>query len=118
MLVGKVDPADLRAALASIRDARFQKLNRDWQAPDSGYVTILVRDTGVSTKHSWHEYLLPGFGGNINTDADYREFVRSWKKTRAAIEGLAPLELRTLQDTDDFRGYVVGAPEKTTWRPH
>ena len=116
LLAGRVDPNDLAAALSMIREVGFQKLTRDWFVPDSAGTTIFVSDDKV-TRRSWHEYLLPGFGGDINTDHEYCAFVRTWKKTCAAIEGLAPIELRRLEEAKEFRGYVVDAPEKTPWRP-
>ena len=116
MLTGRIDKQELADALRCIHDVGFSKLTRDWQVPDSEFTTIAVLD-GQTATHSWHEYLMPGFGGDLNTDADYRAFIRTWKKTRAAIEGLAPIELRPIGNAKEFRGYLVDAPYKTTWRP-
>jgi hypothetical protein len=116
LLAGRVDPSDLADALSCIREAGFQKLTRDWVVPDSDATTIAVTDEKV-THRSWHGCLFPGFGGDVNTDPGYRAFIRSWKKTHAAIEGLAPIELRRLEGLKEFRGYVVDAPEETPWRP-
>jgi hypothetical protein len=117
MMAGKVDAADLKAALSAIRDAGFQKLKNGSVVPDASCARITVAEEGKVTTNGWHECLLPGFGGDINADAEYRAFVRTWKKTRAAIESIAPIELRALKEKEDFRGYVTIAPEKTNWRP-
>jgi hypothetical protein len=116
VLVGKIDPNDITLALRRVRENGFHNLKRDWCVPDSAYTSILVRDAKTA-EHRWHEFLLPGFGGDLNTDAEYRAFVRAWKQTRAAVESLAPIEIRSLGPNEDFRGYVAASPEKTAWRP-
>jgi hypothetical protein len=121
LVAGRVEPGDLAAALVAIRAADFFAKHRDMLVPDSSYTVLMVRDGAQQAVHGWHEYLLPGFGGDLNSDADYRAFVRMWKKTRGALTALAPIEMHTLADRlegrSDFRGYAPSAPEKTLWRP-
>jgi hypothetical protein len=119
LLVGKVDESDVKAMLQAVRDAGFFELGRDYVVPDSSYATIAVRGDNKAAVHSWHGFLLPGFGGDLNTDPSYRAFIKVWKRTAGAIESLAPVELHRLSEragTDTmFRGYVIASPQKTGW---
>lgn len=114
-LVGKVEPKDVDAAIQTIRDAGFHNAAQEWVVHDADYKTIIVRDT-ASSQRSWHEVILPNFGGDLNTDPEYRSFIRVWLKTRAAIESLAPIEVRPLKKDETFRGYDPKVPEHVLWR--
>lgn len=116
MLIGAVETADLEAALKTIRTAGFFKLTRDYLVPDSGSTTIAVRDHEGSSAHSFHAYLMPGFGGDLNTDAEYRRFVRTWMHTHGAIESLAPVRLERLGDRQEYRGYSVAEQRASQWQ--
>ena len=71
MLVGAAEKADVEEMLKAVRLAGFFEAQRDYVVPDSSFTTIAVRDGEGSSVHSFHAYLLPGFGGDINTDAKY-----------------------------------------------
>lgn len=141
MLVGRAAPEDVAVVLRAVREAGFHKLKRDYVVPDAAYTTITVRTTreGAAAAtapaaprdgdggavpervaHAWHGSLNPGFGGDVATDAEYRAFVRAWKRTRGALEGLAPEEVYRLQDVfpdlKEFRGYDLAEPNRTAWR--
>lgn len=114
MLRGAVEIEDLHQVLKRIREGGYFRLKRDYLVPDSAYVTLAVRDQAATAVHSFHEYLLPGFGGDISTDADYRAFVRTWKQARGAVETLAPTRLERL-DNAELRGYDPRAWRRTRW---
>lgn len=139
MLVGRAAPEDVAAVLRAAREAGFDELKRDYVVPDSAYATITVgiarerratttapakHDSGDAVAervaHAWHGSLNPGFGGDVTTDDEYRAFVRAWKRTRGAIEALAPSEVYRLQDVHpdltQFRGYNLAEPYRTAWR--
>ncbi len=120
MLVGRVEKKDVETMLAGLRAAGFWDEHRSDVVPDSAYTTIAASDGQKRTVHRWHEYLLPGFGSDINTDKDYRAFVRMWKRTSGAIEALPPIEVRRLSDELGekrvFRGYIADKPHETVWR--
>jgi hypothetical protein len=122
LLVGKVDPNDLAAALHSLREAGFFTAERaSYAVPDAGSAAILARDGGQFAARIWHGSLNPGFGGNVGTDADYRSFVKMWKAAESALRSLTPLEVQPLSDylkqhaTDTFRGYRPADPWQTPW---
>jgi len=122
LVVGKAPVEDVRDMLAAIRTAGFWDDRRDYLVPDSSFTTIIVNEGGKRVSRQWHEYLLPGFGSSLG-DAKYRDFVRSWKRTRGAIESLAPVEIQRLEEVvgdkpgvkPDFRGYNRAWPSHTPW---
>ncbi len=122
LVVGKVPVEDVRAMLAAVRAAGFWDDHRGERVPDSSYTTIIVSEDGKRVSRQWHEYLLPGFGSSLS-DARYRDFVRCWKRTRGAIESLAPVEIQRLTEVvgdkpgakADFRGYNLANPSDTPW---
>ena len=121
LLIGRVALEDIQTMLVGIRAAGFWEKRRDYVVPDSRFTTIVAHSGNDEARHSWHECLLPGFGGDINTDKEYRSFVRMWKKTMGAITALAPIEVQRLSEkvgkARAWRGYVVDEPHKTVWRP-
>jgi hypothetical protein len=122
LVVGKVPAEDVPAMLAAIRAAGFWDDRRGDVVPDSSFTTIIVNEGGKRVSRQWHEYLLPGFGSSLG-DAQYRDFVRSWKRTRGAIESLAPVEIQRLEEVGGdkpganpgFRGYNIAKPPDTPW---
>jgi len=121
MLIGRVDAASLKDALAAIESSGFPELKRDYPAIDAQSVRIELRRASGVTKRAWTECLMPGVGGDLNSDEENRAFVRAWRKTRGAIAGLEIVELRSLEQVigkaKEFRGYLVDAPVQTSWRP-
>ena len=119
LLVGRAERADVAAMLEAISKAGFIEEKREHHAvPDSASTTIMARTGGKKSLHTWHGCLLPGFGGDINTDGDYRRFVRMWKGTLGAIEGLPPVEVHRLEEKapeGKFRGLDPKEPWKTAW---
>jgi hypothetical protein len=120
MVVGQAPKEDVQELLATIRNAGFLEDRRGYSVPDASDSTIIVRDGSKMASHSWHDYLVPGMGSDLNTDSEYRAFVRMWKKTSGAIESLTPVEIARLDEKLGkervFRGYVVDEPRKTPWR--
>lgn len=102
-----------------LRKAEFFTTEREgYVVPDSRYETIMVHHGSEAAMHSWHGVLKRGFGGDIETDVEYREFVEMWKETVAAIEELTPSETRPIFEVakdGKFRGYVVEEPAETEW---
>jgi len=119
LLAGRAEKADVAALIEAIGKTGFFEEKREGHVvPDAASTTIAARAGGREALRSWHEHLLPGFGGDINTDADYRRFVRMWKGTRGAIEALAPVEVRRLEEASPgggFRGYDPASPGRTSW---
>lgn len=118
VLRGRCAAADVAQLVDAIRAAGFSDLPRDWVVPCANTVTIRVCVDGKAVRRVWHESLQPGFGGDINTDAAYRDFVRAWRKVHGAIESLAPLEVELVdpeRGPAPFRGYDFRAPHETPW---
>lgn len=115
---GKCEREDVRAMLDAIRAAGFAKPSRAWPALCADLTAIHVRLDGQRHSHQWHESLNPGFGGNINDDAEYRAFIRMWKRVRGEVESVAPIEVHPVADPASepaFRGYDFKEPWRTPW---
>ena len=79
--IGRYDPEDLKEALHEIEETNFHELGRQtYVVPDSGWTEIYAATKSRKLQISWHEYLHPGYGGNVTTDEVYREFVKKWKR--------------------------------------
>ncbi|MBA4148986.1 MAG: hypothetical protein H0X66_12790 [Verrucomicrobia bacterium] len=119
LLVGKVEHPGTWRMWNALREAAFFTTSREgYVVPDASYETIMIHSGNESAVHSWHGVLTPNFGGNIETDAEYRSFVEMWKQSVAAIAKLTPTQLRPLSEAakdGTFRGYVVDKPAETEW---
>ena len=119
LFTGTIDPESFRTLWETLRAAKFFTTAREhYVVPDSSYETIMVRLRNESAIHSWHGVLRPGFGGNIETDAEYRAFVGMWKTSEAAIHSITPDDVRPVEQRasdGNFRGYIVDEPSKTDW---
>ncbi len=119
LLVGRAEKAEVSNMLEAVKAAGFFEEKREHYAvPDSASTTIRVRNGKNKGLHTWHERLLPGFGGDINTDTVYRQFIRMWKKTRGAVEALPLVEVHRFEElavAGRFRGYIADNAWKTAW---
>ena len=72
-------------------------------------------------EHTWLETLSPGFGGNLDTDDEYRKFVKMWRESESALLALTPLKVERLKSRlarskrTTFRGYNPADPLGTPW---
>jgi hypothetical protein len=116
LLSGKVPAADVSGFIESLRASGFLTLSRDsYIVPDAGYISISTDLDNVRTGHGWHGSLSPGFGGDFNTDDDYRKFVRAWKKANGLAAALVPESISPVDMTKPFRGYNPAKPLSTPW---
>jgi len=122
ILVGTLDAKDLAEAISSVAQAGFFSVDREgYCVPSSSSSVLMVRTGTASQVRSWHETLSPGFGGNLNTDDEYRKFVKMWRKSESALLALTPLKVERLKShlarskRADFRGYNPAAPLRTPW---
>lgn len=121
VVMGMMDADDLAGVFSAVRDAGFFS---DWESivvVDAPSTFIRVRDGERDRFLEWTETLTPGVGGDISTDMRYREFVRMWRRTRAAIEGVAPISCELFEvklgPQGSFRGYRLDKPWDTAWIP-
>ena len=122
-LVGRYDKKDLNEALKNIeKSGFFQLVENAYIVPDAPYMKIYITyksQTGVAL---WHEYLNPGFGGDITTDPKYRKFAKTWNAVKAEITKLTPVEVYRVMNTyelktkDSFRGIDLKTPSKSVWQ--
>jgi len=121
ILVGRVEPKEVTELMGRIREEGFLGKWRTICPVDAGFTRISVRRGEDVVSVAWTECLMPGVSGDLTRDSNYRSFVRMWRRTRGAIESLAPIELASLEEqvgkNGVFRGYRVDAPVKTAWRP-
>ncbi|MDX2199246.1 MAG: hypothetical protein SF069_09795 [Phycisphaerae bacterium] len=118
LLAGNCEPSDVRELLNAVHATGFADLQRDWVVPCSSSTTIVVRSQSRVTRRTWHENLRPGFGGDINDDADYRKFISSWKRVRGAAASVAPKEVHAIAADaagEVYRGYNITEPYRTKW---
>ncbi|MFN7140912.1 MAG: hypothetical protein ACK4UN_16390, partial [Limisphaerales bacterium] len=119
MVVGKSEHPHPWRMWKSLREAGFFRVEREhYVVPDSSYETIMATWGSEKAVRSWHGSLKPGFGGDINTDEQYRQFVEMWQKSMAGIEQLNPKELKPAEAkaaNGFFRGYNLASPGKTPW---
>jgi hypothetical protein len=121
LVSGTLDPAELAAALAGVRAAGFFRSWRSVAVVDANATAIYVRDGHGERTLTWTEDLVPGVGGDPNRDARYRDFMRTWRRARAAIDALSPTTCEWLEGkvgpAGSFRGYRLDRPWETTWIP-
>lgn len=117
ILLGKTDPKDVKEALESIQSASFFDNWASSVAVDMSSTDIHVGSGDKQATHACTESLMPGVGGDVSADRQYRAFVRMWRRTRGAIESISPTELRLLGEQEEFRGYRAAHPLDTKWRP-
>lgn len=122
ILIGTLDTRDLAATVSRIAQAGFFSVDREgYCVPSSGWSTLMVRTRTTSQVRSWHGTLLPGFGGNLNTDEEYRRFVKMWRESESALLALTPLKVERLKTRlarskgTGFRGYNPADPFGTPW---
>lgn len=117
--VGHIAYPEFWKMWTAFREAGFFKTTREhYVVPDSSYETIIIHLGSESALHSWHGSLTRGFGGDIETDPEYRAFVEMWSKTVGAISETAPTGGRSVNDvakSGNFRGYVLNKPNETKW---
>ncbi len=73
MVVGRIDVDELNGALDALAQSGLYDpgAREHYISPDAQYTTIMVKQGGhPAVLKSWHEVLLPGFGGNLNADAE------------------------------------------------
>jgi hypothetical protein len=118
MLIGHLDEKNISELLELFKQSGlFNQRREGYVVPDSGYTSIRVEGLGGRT---WHENLMPGFGGNIDDGGEYHRFVKSWKKCTGAMEALVPIHLKRLDENVTepkaiFRGYNSSKPVETPW---
>ena len=118
MLIGQLDQKELSELLETFKKSGlFTQSRSGYAVPDSASTTIKVE--GLGTRF-WHEYIMPGFGGNIDEDKEYYQFVKAWRKCTSALEGLVPIHLRRLDENVQepkamFRGYNSAEWFMTPW---
>ncbi|HMQ15684.1 MAG TPA: hypothetical protein PKC49_06900 [Phycisphaerae bacterium] len=121
LVMGMMDTEDQAAALTEVRAVGFYGAWRSVAVVDANATAIYVRDGHGERTLTWTEDLVPGIGGDLNRDAGYRAFVRMWRKSRAAIDGLAPASCFWLEGrvgpSGAFRGYRLDRPWETAWIP-
>ena len=118
--IGKYEQQDLKEALEEIENTNFHKMERlHYGIPDAPWTEIYAVTKSRTLRVSWWEYLHPGFGADVTSDHDYREFVKNWKKVRAAETRLTPVEIYLLMNRKEFsgkrifRGVNLDDPEKS-----
>lgn len=120
MLLGQIDPEAVRELERAFEASGLLSHPRaHYVVPDATYSTLSVDGLG---SRSWHEYLNPGFGGNIDEDEEYFAFVKAWKHCTSALEALVPRQLQRLDEnvrepSGVFRDYSSAEPDKTPWLP-
>ena len=121
-LIGKYDKKDLNKALKNIENTGFFQLDgKSNIVIDSSYKTIYVAFKSQQRLAFWHEYLNPGFGGDITTDSKYRKFVKVWNAVKAEIIKLTPVEIHRAREVNElknkkaFRGINLLSPSKSVW---
>ncbi len=117
ILVGKVDPKDVEAALKQIRDAEFFDGLTGRVPLDAGSTSIRVEYAGKAATVRFCVGLMP-----IGQAPDsHRALLRKWRRARGAIEAIAPIELAPLNEKigeqKTFRGYNSNQPATTPWIP-
>lgn len=96
----------------------FKSPLESYIVPDASYETLCILQGSEGSIHGWHGVLKRGFGGDIETDDDYRRFVEMWKGAKNA---LSELQLNTVVPVEEaatkgiFRGYDLAEPAKTPW---
>ena len=122
LLVGRLEAAELSAAISDVEASDFQAIERlGYVVPDAEYATVIARLNGEVCVHSWHESLSPNFGGNTNADLDYLAFVRMWRQVTSILNALTPTHVQRLKahlaetGATTFRGYDPSQPHKTSW---
>lgn len=122
ILIGSLDGEDLETAFKSIVQTGFFSGSREgYVVPDAGYSTLMIRTETESKVRSWHGKLSPGFGGNLNTDKEYRRFVKMWKASESTLLALTPVKVERLAQhlkksgATHFRGYNPQAPFEAPW---
>lgn len=119
LLAGSCEKDEVRKLLNAVESAGFSDLREHYAVPCSSSTTITIRTQGHVISRTWHENLQPGFGGDINVDADYRRFISSWKRVRGAAASVAPKEVYAIAADaagEVYRGYNITEPLRTKWR--
>ena len=122
MLVGEVAPGEVAKAMTAVRDAGFFAIERyGYAVPDAASATLIAKSKDTAKALTWHELLLPGFGGDLNTDEEYRKFIAMWHKSAAALYALTPTRVERLwkrlqkERATHFRGFDPAQPVKAPW---
>lgn len=118
----KANPKQVADTLAILRSAKLEDhVGQGGVVPDASHSTLRVSIDGKLCTLDWHENINPGFGGDLNTDPKYRNFVEVWLKARGAVLAIAPLSVERLMDQppqlSTFRGYDMKDPDATPWSP-
>lgn len=118
IVVGKVDPTEVGAAISAARRVGFFEAESGAAPRHAGFTSIRIHDGETTYAVDWTESLSPALGGDL-AKADFRAFVATWRRTRAAIDAIA-LESGELLEkrvgaNGIFRGYKLNNAKPPAW---
>jgi hypothetical protein len=122
ILIGNLDGEDLETALQRIvQTGLFSGSREGYIVPDAAFSSLMIRTETESKVRYWHGTLSPNFGGNLNTNEQYREFVKRWKASESTLLALTPVKVERLagylkkSGATHFRGYNPQNPFEAPW---